>query len=228
MEQVLRIAYHQYKSRGFTLIETVIAFAVLLAAILGPVALVAFSIGNAYSSQNKLIAINLGQEGIELVRAIRENNIICDTLSIHPPPVAVAWNANPAGGIDLGQGSNTLFTVDANDMISVNGGANCGSTPPFPTPQPTIVAECDATHEQPLYLDLDGIYTHHSGGGSTPTIFWRCVQICVPANSAPCNGANDPDVTVANDQMEVISKVFWTDHGLTKSVQFEERLYNWR
>ena len=189
--------------------ETVIAFAVLTAAILGPVTLVAFSLGQTQASQNKLIATNLGQEGIELIRAIRENNVICN----------LAWNTNPNGGTGMGEETNNYFTVDANDRTTA-----VGCT--FSTPQPTTIAACDATSAPPLNLDANGIYTHHPG--PMPTPFRRCVTICVPATSAPCNGAIDPDVSTANDQIEVLSKVFWTDHGLPKSIEFRERLYNWR
>lgn len=211
----------KYRKKGFTMVETVIAFGVLVAAILGPVTLVAFSLAQAQSSQNKLIATNLAQEGVELVRAIRENNVICDTLSSHPPPVAVAWNANPAGGQDLGQGSNNYFTVDANDMTPVNGDAGCGisiSSFSTPLPRPTTSTACSG---RALNLDANGVYTY---GPGTPTLFRRCVMICVPASSSPCNEPFDSDAGNATDQMEVISTVFWKD----KHVEFRERLYNWR
>jgi Tfp pilus assembly protein PilV len=199
---------------GFTMIETIIAFAVMTAAIIGPVALVAFSFGRAQLSQNKLIATNLGQEGLELVRAIRENNVICDILSSPPP---VAWNDNPAGGLKLGQGASNLYTVDANNAIT----QICGSVS-FSTPRPLTDASCSS---KALNLSVNNLYTY---GPGTPTSFRRCITICVPSSSPPCNGAADPDVSNANDQMEIISKVFWTEQGRERSIQFQERLYNWR
>lgn len=202
---------------GFTMIETVIAFAVLTAAILGPVTLVAFSLAQARSAENKLIAVNLGQEGLELIRAIRENNVICDSLSSHPPPVAVAWNANPNGGQALGQGTNNLFTVDANDSATMS----CGSVT-FSTPRPTATP---TSATSPLNLNANGLYTY---GAGTPTLFQRLITVCVPATSAPCNGAIDSDAVAASDQMEVISRVSWTDRGLPRSIEVRERLYNWR
>ena len=210
-----RNRYHA-PGAGFTMIETIIAFAVMTVVIIGPVALVAFSFSRAQSSQNKLIAINLGQEGLELIRAIRENNVICDTLS-NPPPVL--WNDNPDGGQKLGLDSNNFFTVDADDTVMLN----C-DTASFFTPRPTATTN-SACSAKPLNLDAAGLYTY---GPGTPTQFRRCVTVCVPSSSSPCNGLADNDVTMANDQMEVISKVFWTDHGLQRSIQFQERLYNWK
>lgn len=201
---------------GFTMIETIIAFGVLTAAIIGPVALVAFSFSRAQSSQNKLIATNLSQEGIELVRAIRENNVVCDILS-NPPPVV--WNDNPAGGQRLGQGSNNYFTVDVNDMVTLA----CDAVS-FSTPRPTATTD-SACSARLLNLDANRRYTY---GPGTPTAFRRCTTICVPSSSPPCNGTADGDVSNANDQMEIISKVFWTEQGRERSLQFQERLYNWR
>lgn len=196
------------------MIEAVIAFGVLVAAILGPVTLVAFSLAQSKSSQNKLIAVNLGQEGIELIRTIRENNVICDRISSPPP---VPWNNNPNGGSNLGQGASNLYTVDAGDTVT----QTCGAAS-FPTPRPTADNDCST---RALNLTANGLYTY---GAGAPTPYRRCVTVCVPASSAPCNGVADPDVGAASDQMEVISKVFWVDRGLERSVEFRERLYDWK
>lgn len=205
----------EYTKKGFTMIETVIAFGVLVAAILGPVTLVAFSLAQAQSSQNKLIATNLGQEGLELVRAIRENNVICTAFD-----PTVTWNTDPTGDLPLGE-SNKRFTVDANDRVTAPTepyAVRCG----FSTPRPIVDTTCDT---RPLNLNANGVYTY---GAGTPTPFQRCITICVPPSSGPCNGTDDPVVATTTDQMEVISKVFWTDRGLQRSVEFGERLYNWK
>ena len=61
---------------GFTLIETIIALAVITSAVVGPFGLATRGILNSSFAKNKIIAANLSQEGIELVRKIRENNIL--------------------------------------------------------------------------------------------------------------------------------------------------------
>jgi len=210
----------QTPSAGFTMIETIIAFGVLMAAILGPVTLVGFSLAQSQASQNKLIGVNLAEEGIELARMVRDNNVICATLS---SPTPVLWNANPAGGTALGVGTNNSFTVDANDLTPTT----CGVAT-FSTPKPTADTNCST---RILNLNANGIYTY---GPGTPTPFRRCVNIYVPASSAPGESA-DPDVAdldtsvpPAPTQMEVITKVFWVDRGIQKSINLRERLYNWR
>ncbi|MBI3627445.1 MAG: prepilin-type N-terminal cleavage/methylation domain-containing protein [Candidatus Sungbacteria bacterium] len=87
-------------SRGFTLLETVVALAVILSAIVGPFVLASRGIVSIQSTKNDLIGMNLAQEGVELVRKIRDDNILN----------ARAWNQNiPTGGpwrIDIA--TNTL------------------------------------------------------------------------------------------------------------------------
>jgi type II secretory pathway pseudopilin PulG len=53
-------------NRGFTLIEAFVAIAVLMIAIVGPLALFSRAIGDATSVKNQMIAYYLAQEGLEL------------------------------------------------------------------------------------------------------------------------------------------------------------------
>jgi hypothetical protein len=61
-------------TKGFTLMETIVAIFVITAGIIGVLALVTQTISSAIFSKDKLIAAYLGQEGIELVRNIRDTN----------------------------------------------------------------------------------------------------------------------------------------------------------
>ena len=60
--------------KGFSLLETTIAIAILVAAIIGPMALSSQSIRSASVAKNTVMVSNLAQEGIELVKNIRLNN----------------------------------------------------------------------------------------------------------------------------------------------------------
>src|SRR3989344_8165837 len=63
-------------NKGFSLLETTIAIAILVSAIIGPMSLSSRSIRSASVSKDNIIASNLSQEGIELVKNIRLNNRI--------------------------------------------------------------------------------------------------------------------------------------------------------
>ena len=61
---------------GFTLLETIVAIAILSMAMLGPLELASRTIGSAAVSQNQITAFYLAQEGIEYVRNVRDNNFL--------------------------------------------------------------------------------------------------------------------------------------------------------
>lgn len=76
-----RVKYQLNKSlfagrQGFSLLETAIAISILVFSILGPMTLSSQSIRSASVARNTIIASNLAQEGIELVKNIRLNNRI--------------------------------------------------------------------------------------------------------------------------------------------------------
>ena len=64
--------------RGFTIIEAIVAIFVITTGIVGVLALVTQTISSATYSSNKLIAAYLAQEGIEIVRNVRDANWLSD------------------------------------------------------------------------------------------------------------------------------------------------------
>lgn len=62
--------------RGFTLLETIVALTVIIAAMTGPIALTTRGIFDAKFAKNKLVAADLAQEGLEIIRQCRDNNIL--------------------------------------------------------------------------------------------------------------------------------------------------------
>lgn len=62
--------------RAFTLLETLVAVAVLLMALLGPFTIAQQSLKSAYYARDQITAYYLAQEGIEFVRAVRDENYL--------------------------------------------------------------------------------------------------------------------------------------------------------
>ncbi|MFZ2303770.1 MAG: prepilin-type N-terminal cleavage/methylation domain-containing protein [Minisyncoccia bacterium] len=62
--------------RGFTLVETLVAIAILIIAVVGPISLIGDALHKLYYAKDQMIAINLAQEGIEAVRQIRDSNML--------------------------------------------------------------------------------------------------------------------------------------------------------
>lgn len=176
---------------GFTLLETVVALALIVAAAIGPLSLTAKGIVSAKFGRSKLIALNLSQEGLELIRHTRENNILAGY------DWRVSGSCAGCGRLDDGSFQADVFT-------NQNGGL-------LPVASSCLVA--------PLRVAIDpsdpyyGIYFQSAGVvSSSPTPYCRVITISTPA---------------AN-QMNVVSRVTWTEGGFSRQIQMQEILYNWQ
>ena len=70
------IFYKISTKKGFSLIEALVAISILMVGILGAFILVIRILSSTPAVQSRLIASNLTQEGVELVRQIRDTNFI--------------------------------------------------------------------------------------------------------------------------------------------------------
>ena len=190
---------------GFTLIETVVAVTLLFMAAMGPTALIVRSLADFQASRNKLIAIHLAQEGIELVRLVRDHNVICQILE-----PSWRWDRDSDGSGNL-LGNN--LRADATDWTDT---ATCGGVV---YTNPNFSSSCDGPGNR-LLMDASGRYGYVSGAS---TLFNRCIDI------SHASAAEDGGKIPASEMLEVISTITWIDHrGATRSLALQERLYHWR
>lgn len=66
------------KSEGFTLVETMVAITILLVAVVGPISIIGDALHKFYYARDEMSAINLAQEGIEVVRAAAVTSMLSD------------------------------------------------------------------------------------------------------------------------------------------------------
>lgn len=106
----------QYSTRrAFTLVETLVAISILLIAVVGPISLIGNAIHNLYYAKDEMIAIHLAQEGVEVIRQVRDSNMLDGGLP---------WDAWIASG-------NYVINVNSDTpVIAYGGGAD---------PQPVYV-----------------------------------------------------------------------------------------
>lgn len=100
--------------RGFTLIETMVALTIVLVAVVGPISLIGNSLGDIYYARDQMVAINLAQEGIEVVRQKRDSNLLA----------GVAWNTGLTDSsyfVDAGKSPPLITCSSCDQKIYLDG-----------------------------------------------------------------------------------------------------------
>lgn len=144
-------------TRGFTLIETLVAVALLATTIVLPYYAIQRSLYATYSARDDLVASTLAQEAVEYVRSIRDSNYI---YNLRNPSTPKPWLA----GLDTTAGGRNCF-APARCTVDVT-----KSTPSAALSQ-CPVSGCTAK----LYLSTTGFYNMDSSG--TGTRFIRYIQL---------------------------------------------------
>jgi len=188
---------------GFTLLETVVSLGVITSAVVGPVYLITRGIYSASFSKNRLVATNLAQEGIEAVRTVRENNILCNFLNSGTP----VWS-----WITSSQGSGTMLGTQLTSDTSQTDTIICNGNQ-LKNPQIRNNIGCGTA----IKINSSGQYGYNA---TADTIFKRCVDITQPSSGE--------GLIPAEDILDIISTVTWTERNQDKSAVIQERLYNWR
>lgn len=141
--------------KGFTLLETLVAVALLTTAVASAIAIVSKSIQSATYTRDQMIASFLASEGIELVRAVRDDRAT-DVIAGTP---STEWLS------DLRGGPCETSTCDID---------------PFIDPPSTAILDCGGGF-CPLYIDGSGYYRSYAGGVSSK--FSRKINITNISNT---------------------------------------------
>lgn len=186
---------------GFTLIETLVAIAIITIAVAGPLYSADRAIVAADGSRYQLIASYLAQEGIEYVRAMRDNEYLA---------------AYQAGGLNVSSTSWSSF-ISGSDAGSITQcrPTTCTLDPvlrPMGTGSGFALNTCSGSSCTPLYL-ANGVYTQQSGiFGAALTPFTRTVQA----------------ITISPSEERIVSTVSWNFHGTPYTVVIADNLTAWQ
>lgn len=187
--------------------------------ILGLTAMLSLAISSlsmASMTKERVVALNLAREGIEITRAIRDTHWLRDDL---------CWNADTECGLKSGVWTFDYHThFDAaycfDDSICLT--SLTFSDTAISTYGAEQIATCDscALVQNPVSasaLDTQILYSHSATGG-TPIIYRRVIKI---ENIPPIDPDSDPI-------KHVTSLVWWTAKGRDHTLQLETYLTNWR
>lgn len=147
--------------KGFTLIETMVAIAILTLSIVGPMITANRAIVAADTASDQLTASYLAQEGIEYVRAVRDNEFLA---AYSTNTTTKAWNNFTFSYSAIAQCDATSNTRQA-----------CTLDPASNTLAPcTVGSTC-----MPLYLGqiISGVYMYTQQNVGVKTAFTRTIQM---------------------------------------------------
>ncbi len=168
---MIRTLFQRYKKNGFTLIETLVAVAILSLAVVAPMSLVAQSLTASFYARDQVTAFFLAQEAIEAVRNIRDRNIL---LTAYGTPTDLM------SGIPT---NNSPFLIDTRNNQITEVSVSCGgSTPPLKNDGNFYAhgtLPCSSTE-----------------AGWTPTRFTRSVRARYVTNPDATDNLNEIIVTV--------------------------------
>lgn len=185
-------------SKGFTILETLVAISILLISIVGPLTVAEKGLVAASTAQDQMTATYLAEDLLEFVRDVRDNYIVANNSS---------WLA---GSVDLSSCNTVNSKCDFDTKVQ------SPSAPVFATCNVTALNLCT------LYLAPSGsinYYTPDSTLNATSSRFSRSFTI-TPLNESVAGNAE----TAASAVITV--NVAWKTGGISNEVVLQDVIFN--
>lgn len=212
---------------GFTIVETLVALSIFSVAVIALISVtISGSSGSTYV-KNKLTASYLAQEGIEMVRNLRDTASFIDSQN--------TWDlffGTPTGVDVVTSGVIGNCVIPAGVTMAPLSPAGCSietNTETFAThPQYAVdIYPCLGSTGGCRLVD-DGLFFRYALTSSGDDGFTRYITIQEVDNSAIATFLPEGSAPEDVRELLVTSYVFWTKGGVPAgSVQFTERLFDW-
>lgn len=225
------------KKSAFTLIEILTAIAVLAIGLLAVVALSSKSYAAISLQKNRLIAMNLAKEEMEIIRNVRNENWLYESASYCSKtdgsyttcdgvnPIPKGRKAEDGSDCDWRCGSKDVSPLtDLADFYRLESTTAQGikDLDYFGNVKKGIHANDCQSQGVPLYQETSGPYEHfytNNSENTQPTPFARLVTVDRIKDT-------DGDGNLSND-IQVIVTVCWEERGRPAQVSTEEHFFNW-
>ncbi len=213
--------------QGFTIVETLVALSIFSVAVIALISVTISGSSGATYVKNKLTASYLAQEGVEMVRNLRDTASFIDSQN--------TWDlffGTPTGVGVATSGVIGDCVIPAGVTMTPGSPAGC-----------SIQTNTDASATHPLYaVDIfpclgsagrchlvdTGLFFQYALIPSSDDGFTRYITIQEVDNSAITTLPPSGSAPVPVRELLVTSYVFWTKGGaVAGSVQFTERLFDW-
>ena len=149
---------------GFTLVEALVSVLILSASLVAITSLFTRALQATMIGQQYLIASKLAQEGVEMIRVKRNNNLIAQGDQTNPAYPNIAWDDDLYGDFEMDAAQ--AFTGSGGENILAHGVA----LPTAPASLRAIRIYTSGIHR--------GKYTHEQNGtGFVPGNFTRLIEV---------------------------------------------------
>lgn len=173
------------KKQGFSILEVMLAATVLVVGIVAVIALISSSIRNSANSRDQIIATDLMQEGLELVRNVRDNNQ-AQLKVVEAPDINDVFAYFP----DINDDNNDSCRIDKNFVYSTGDNIVCGSDFALKLDNSNFYNHTDGSATK--FSRRIKIKDFDSGNGRkiTSIVTWDGKPDSVPIDTSDCNIGN--------------------------------------
>jgi len=195
---------HDSRPRGFSLIETIVAIAILTFAMVAPLSLAQRGLNASIYARDQITAFYLAQEAIEYVRNVRDTN------NLEGFSGGAAWlsGLEECIGQACGMDVSLVTSVVSEQTITCN--------------SPATDPQC-----QLVFNSTNGIYgifglRKNPADGTLPSP-WRITAFNRTLRITPVTTVGLPD----NAEAALAATVSWRTGLITKSLTLNEGIFNW-
>lgn len=185
------------KIKGFGILEVIVAIGIITLSLTGILSLIMQNSRVYYINKSRYIAVMLAQEGVELVRNVRDSNWDRND----PPTTIVDWKNGDSINSNIEGDGSYAIEIDDNGNITIT----------------NVSGIDDVSARLKIGTDVNnlGRYFHNDPGTSQDSPYYRIIE------------TSDGGSCLSPDCLKLVSRVKWFERGYNHEHQTEIFLYNW-